>query len=216
MLVACWSVKGGVGATVVAAGIAAAQASLLRREVVVADLGDDQALVHGVAAVGAAGLRGWTRAGPSVPADALARLEEPIDERRSLLGAGSGPWDPGRAGALAAALAADERVVVADVGRSVLEPVGRAVVEAAERSVLVVRACPLSMRAVAELPVVPDAVVVVRDRNRSLGWREIGERCGAPVAAELDVDPGVGAAIDAGLVARPFPHRFVRALRELA
>ena len=216
MLVACWSVKGGVGATVVAAGIAAAQAALERREALLADLGGDQPLVHGLAPSSSAGLRGWTRAGPGVPPDGLALLEEPIDEHRRLLPSGLGRWDPSRAEALAQALDEDDRVVVVDVGVAVDAPVGAAIVEAAERSVLVVRACPLSMRAVGSLPADPDVVVVVRDRNRALSWREIADGCGAPVAAELDVDPAVGAAIDAGLLVRPFPHRFVRALRGVA
>ncbi len=216
MLVACWSVKGGVGVTTVAAGIAAAAARGPAVGVVIVDLAGDQPLVHGLPPTVSAGLRGWTRAGAGVPADALERLEEAIDDERTLLPAGTGAWDDRRADALASALARDPRVVVADVGRTVAEPVGRAVVAAAERSVLVVRACPLSLRAVAELPLPPDAVVVVRDHRRAVRWEDVADRCGAPVVAELDVDPAVGAAIDAGLRTRALPHRFLQALRGVA
>ncbi|HRW39862.1 MAG: hypothetical protein KDB04_14665 [Acidimicrobiales bacterium] len=212
VLVACWTVKGGAGATVVAAGMAAAQAQLLRHDVLLVDLAGDQPLLHGLPPSSSAGLRGWTRAGPAVPVDALGRLEEPVDERRRLLPAGEGAWCDDRAHALAATLAGDERIVVADVGQEVGRPVGASLVAAAERSILVVRACPLSMRALAELPAVPDAVVVVRDRRRALGWRGVANRCGAPVVAEIEVDPAIGASVDAGETKRPFPRRFLLAL----
>jgi hypothetical protein len=216
MLVACWSVKGGVGTTTVAAGIAAAQAQVPGREVLVVDLGGDQPLLHGLAPTASAGLRGWTRAGGEVPPDALVRLEEPIDEHRRLLPAGIGDWALDRVPSLVASLALDERVVVADLGRLGGDPAGRALVGAAERSILVVRACPLSLRAVATLPEAPDAVIVVRDHRRALRWDEVADRCGAPVVAELDVDPMVGASVDAGLLARPFPRRFLGALAGIA
>ncbi|MEZ5137248.1 MAG: hypothetical protein R2702_08285 [Acidimicrobiales bacterium] len=216
VLVACWTVKGGAGATAVAAGLAAAQAQLLHHDVVLVDLAGDQPLLHGLPPSSSAGLRGWTRAGPAVPDDALGRLEEPIDDRRRLLPAGEEAWRDERAVALADALAEDGRVVVADVGREVEVPVGASVVAAADRSILVVRACPLSMRAVASLPAVPDAVVVVRDRRRSLGWREVADRCGAPVVAEIEVDPAIGASVDAGETVRPFPRRFLLALAGVA
>lgn len=212
MLVACWSVKGGVGVSTVVAGLAAASVERAPGSVLIADLCGDQALLHGVGPGGPSGLREWTRAGHDVPSDALERLEEAIDDGRRLVPSGTGRWDASRGGALAERLAADSRLVVADVARLVHHEVGRAVVEAAERSVLVVRACPLSMRAVADLPSRPDAVVVVRDPRRCLRWTEIAARCGAPVVAELDLDPSVGACADVGVVAKPLPRRFVRAL----
>lgn len=212
MLVACWSTKGGVGVSVVVAGIAAAEEARRAAPSLVVDLCGDQPRLHGLGAVEGAGIAGWLRAGAAVPADALARLEEPLSDLRSLLARGSGPLDASRMAALLDVLAGEERLVVVDVGRTVERDVGRMVVEAADRSLLVTRACPLALPADAGVLPVPDAIVVVRDLRRSLRWEQIAARFGAPVVAELDVDPAVGAAIDAGLLVRPLPRRFLAAL----
>jgi hypothetical protein len=216
MLVACWSTKGGVGTTVVAAGIVAACAARRPDEVLLADLGGDQPVLHGVPASSMAGIAGWLRAGASVPDDALGRLEEPLGDAASLLSRGPGALEGARSGALAQALAADGRTVVADVGTAVADRVGGALVAGAQRSLLVVRACPLAVPSQVELPHAPDGVIVVRDHRRRLTWQEIAARCGAPVVAELDVDPAVGAAVDAGLLVRPLPRRFTAALGAVA
>ena len=84
MLVACWSVKGGVGVSTVVAGLAAASVERAPGSVLIADLCGDQALLHGVGPGGPSGLREWTRAGHDVPSDALERLEEAIDDGRRL------------------------------------------------------------------------------------------------------------------------------------
>jgi hypothetical protein len=214
MLVACWSAKGGVGVSVVAAGVVAAEEERGAASLLV-DLCGDQPRLHGRGDLGGAGVAGWLRAGPDVPDDALERLEAPLSMHRSLLVRGTGALEARRAVAFAeavAAVASAGRRVIVDVGTAVDGAVGRAVVEAADRSVLVLRACPLAMPDDEGLVAAPDAVVVVRDRRRALGWREIGERVGAPVVAELDVDPAVGASVDAGLLARPLPRRFLAAL----
>jgi MinD-like ATPase involved in chromosome partitioning or flagellar assembly len=212
MLVACWSSKGGVGVSVVVAGIAASEEARRGSPALIVDLCGDQPRLHGVGSSEGAGVAGWLRAGRAVPPDALERIEEPLTELRSLLARGAGPLDPSRVPALVEALAADGRLVVVDVGRAVQEEAGRVMVDAAERSVLVTRACPLALPADAGALPVPDAIVVVRDLRRSLRWEEIGARFGAPVLAELDVDPAVGASVDAGLLVRPLPRRFVAAL----
>ncbi|MCB1029847.1 MAG: hypothetical protein KDA95_00830 [Acidimicrobiales bacterium] len=215
MLIACWSLKGGAGVSTVVAAIAQAGVVTGRGPVAIADLCGDQALLHGVGWGAGAGLRGWTRAGPDVPPDALERLLEPLSEDMSLLGPGTGRWVGERAEALGKALSQMAGLVVADVGQAIHTAVGRAVVEGADRSVLVIRACPLSMRAVADLTLKPDCVVLVRDPRRWLGWREVAERCGVPVVAEIDLDPAVGKCADVGIIHRPLPKRFVQALAEI-
>ncbi len=106
--------------------------------------------------------------------------------------------------------------MVIDVGQVVVDPFRRAVAGAARTSLLVTRACPLAQRRVGELPVRPTGVVVVRDHRRSVSWQSVAAACVAPVVAELDVDPAVGAAVDAGLANRPLPRSFLRALAAVA
>jgi hypothetical protein len=55
-------------------------------------------------------------------------------------------------------------------------------------------------------------VIVVRHRRRTVRWPEIAEASGAPVVAELEIDPAVAAAVDAGLAHRPLPRRYLRVL----
>ncbi|MBA2624197.1 MAG: hypothetical protein H0U89_01090, partial [Acidimicrobiia bacterium] len=75
MLIACWSVKGGSGTTVVAAALAV----VLGREApggsLLADLAGDVPAVLGMVDPPGPGLDDWLRAGDGVPADALGRLE---------------------------------------------------------------------------------------------------------------------------------------------
>jgi CO dehydrogenase nickel-insertion accessory protein CooC1 len=73
MLTACWSVKGGSGTTVVAAGLVLGLAAV-DRAVVAADFGGDLPAVLGVAEPAGPGLLDWLDAGPSVPADGLGRI----------------------------------------------------------------------------------------------------------------------------------------------
>ena len=77
---------------------------------------------------------------------------------------------------------------------------------------LVLRACPVELRRVERLSVRPTEVVVVRDRRRSVTWRDLADAAGAPVVAELEIDPAVAAAVDAGLAQRPLPRAFLRVL----
>ena len=215
MLLTCWSMKGGVGTSLVVAGVAAAAMAApdgAPLGVAVVDLCGDLPALYGIGPVESAGIAGWLRAGPQVPAGALRRLEVMTLGGIALVPRGVGEFAIERAPALADLLVADERTVVVDLGTHVGHPVGEALLEAADRTVLVTRACPLAQHRLAHVQRVPDGVVVVRDHRRSLRWPEISEAAGAPVLAELDVDPAVGAAVDAGLDRHPLPRRFVAAL----
>ena len=124
VLIACWSAKGGVGTTVVAASLAL---SLVHRReapsgsgsagALLADLAGDLPAVLGVPEPSGPGLSGWLAAGPDVPADALGRLEVPVGPGLHLLPRGAGPLGTDRVDVLIGLLAADPRVVVADCGR---------------------------------------------------------------------------------------------------
>lgn len=216
VLITCWSAKGGVGTTVVAASLALSLADAATGGVLLADLAGDLPAVLGVPEPEGPGLAGWLGAGPGVPADALARLERRVGPGVGLLARGAGGLATDRAEVLAGLLAADPRPVVADCGR--LEPDGAAAVVAggATRSLLVTRPCFLALRRAAQAPIVPSGVVLISESGRALGRRDVEDVVGAPVVAELSADPAVARAVDAGILTARLPRGYARALREAA
>lgn len=214
---ACWSVKGGVGVTVVAAGLAAARlARPSVTEVLLVDLGGDLPALFGVAEPAGPGLGEWSEAGADAPPDALGRLKVPLGPGLQVVPRGVGALHVDRAPVLHRLLQADPRPVVVDVGDITADPFGGLLAAAADRSLLVTRACPLAQRRVEGSPVRPTGVVLVRDHRRALTWQSVSAACAAPVLVELDVDPAVGAAVDAGLANRPLPRSYLRALQALS
>lgn len=211
MVLVCWSVGGGVGTSVVTAGLALAAARAAEPALVV-DLGGDQPILFGAPEPDGPGLVDWLGAGPDVPGDALARLEVDLAPGIALLPRSTGTLRADRAAALHAALADDGRFVVADAGLVVAGSAAEQLAVGAERSLLVARACPMALRRLEQLPTLPSGVVVVRDRRRSVTWHDVAAAAGAPVVAELEVDPAVAAAVDAGLDRRSLPRAYLRVL----
>jgi Mrp family chromosome partitioning ATPase len=207
----CWSVGGGVGTSVVVAGLALAAVRDGDRALVV-DLGGDQPTLFGAADPPGSGLAEWLGAGPDVPDGARERLERELVAGIALLHRGSGPLEAVRVPSLAVDLAAEQRAVLVDAGVVLAGGAAEAFVKAADRSLLVTRACPVALRRVERLPILPSGVVVVRDRRRAVTWQDVAAATGAPVVAELEVDPAVAAAVDAGLSRRPLPRSFLRVL----
>jgi hypothetical protein len=218
MLIACWSPKGGSGTTVIACGLAAvlARSSRSGGGALLADLCGDVASVLGLPDPSGPGLAEWLAAGPDVAAGALSRLEVEAGPGLGLLA-----WrrpavelrpGPGRADALVEALAADARPVVVDCGPAT-EGAGLAVAAAAPVSLLVLRPCYLALRRALAAPLRPSGVVLVNEGGRALGRRDIEDVLGVPVRAEVEVDPAVARAVDAGLLARRVPRSLERALR---
>src|SRR5437588_715537 len=74
MFVACWSVKGGSGTTVISAALALSLAAA-GHDVLLADLAGDLPAALGIPEPDGPGLADWLGAGPDVPGDALGRLE---------------------------------------------------------------------------------------------------------------------------------------------
>jgi hypothetical protein len=213
MLVACWSCKGGSGTTVVAAALALSHAA---GGAVLADLAGDLPVVLGLDPDEAGpGLAGWLAAGPDVPLDALARLERAVAPGLGLLERGDGVLEPARADVLAALLAADDRLVVADCGTG---PGGAAlaVAAAASRSVLVTRACFVALHRARRAPLHPSGVVLVAEPGRSLGRRDVEVHLDAPIVAVVEDDPAIARAVDAGLLRSRLPRALVRELRDVA
>lgn len=210
-MLVCWSVGGGVGTSVVVAGLALAAA---RRDepALVVDLGGDQPTLFGVPDPPGLGLADWLRAAPDVPVDALARLEVELVPGVDLVPRGVGDLAADRVPALGETVDGGERFAVVDAGSVTAGGAPTVLVASASRSLLVTRACPVALRRLEHLPAVPTGIVVVRDRRRSVTWQDVVAASGVPVLAELEVDPAVAAAVDAGLNRRPLPRGFLRVL----
>src|SRR2546426_1176908 len=69
---------------------------------------------------------------------------------------------------------------------------------AAGLSLLVLRPCYLALRRAIAAPLRPSGVVLVNEPGRSLGRADVEDLLGVPVRAEIDVDPSVARAVDAG------------------
>lgn len=215
MLISCWSVKGGVGTTVAACGLALAVADR-GGQVLLVDLAGDVPGCLGMAEPTGPGLARWLAAGPDVPVDALGRLETVVSTSVAVLHRGDGSLEPARVPVLVQVLAAAGRDVVVDCGRIDRSPVGRLVAATADRSVLVTRPCVLAVRRAVEAPIRPSGLVVVREPGRALSSADVAAAVGAPVLAELAVDPAVARAVDAGLLHGRRPRGLVGALARVA
>lgn len=215
MLVACWSSKGGSGTTVVAASLALVLARRTPEGALLADLAGDLPAALGLPEPDGPGLAGWLAAGPEVPPDALNRLEQPAGPGLSLLPRGLGALRADRADALAALLGADPRPVIVDCGAGPDGP-AHSLAAAATRSVLVTRACFLSLRRALTAPLRPSEVVLLTEPGRSLTRHDVEDCVGAPVVAEVAVEPAVARAVDAGLLAARLPRALARELGRAA
>ncbi|MGI9034064.1 MAG: hypothetical protein ACR2HY_10410 [Acidimicrobiales bacterium] len=198
--------------------------------VLLVDLAGDVPAVLGVPEPAGPGVSEWLAAGPEVPRDALSRLEVEAGGGIRLVplgdvgigSAGIGSAGIGSAGleaaasgrgeALATALAADRRPVVADCGRAD-DGAALAVAAGATLSLLVLRPCYLALRRAMAAPIRPSGVVLVTESGRSLGRRDVEEVLGVPVRAEISYDPAVARAVDAGLLATRVPRALERSLR---
>jgi MinD-like ATPase involved in chromosome partitioning or flagellar assembly len=215
MLVACWSSKGGAGTTVVAATLAVLLARRSAQGALVADLAGDVPAALGLPDADGPGVAGWLAAGADVPADALGRLELAAGGGLALLPRGAGPLGHERAEVFAALLAADARPVVADCGT---DPQGVALTVAAgaTRSILVTRPCFLALRRTMAVALRPSEVVLLSEPGRALTRADVEDCVGAPVIAEVAVDPQVARAVDAGLLATRLPRSLARELGRAA
>lgn len=214
MLIACWSTKGGVGTTVVAAGLALQLARHGDTGVVLADLAGDVPAVLGLPEPPPPGLAGWLAAGDRVPADALARIEVEAAPGLAVLPRGQGDLFALRAEVLAAVLDGAPRPAVVDCGR-VDHPAAIAVARRATRSLLVVRPCYLAVRGAMRAPVRPSGLVVVAEPGRVLSSADVAEALRVPLAAEVPLDPQIARLVDAGLLSGRVP-RSLCALRAAA
>lgn len=228
MFTACWSVKGGVGVSVVAAALAVRSAAR-RGSSLLVDLGGDQPDLAGLACPPGAGLQGWLAAVARAGATGsrppgLDPLEVELAPGVALLARGEGPLDATSAStdALVSALAAQDRPVIVDCGTPISVATGPAgelalaIAGAATRSLLVTRPCILALKRAVVAPLRPSGVVVVVEEGRALTIDDVADVLGVPVVAEIRLDPGVARAVDAGLLLTRTPAPLVRGLRHVA
>lgn len=236
MLVTCWSAKGGSGTTVVAAASAltAADPPLVRRTasrtasrgtigrapgtpgVLLVDLAGHQPACLGLPEPSGPGIAEWLRADAETPTDALVRMEVPVGPGLDLLPRGEGPLECHRASLLIQVLAASRRTVVVDGGRPDLDELAHRFAVEADRSVAVTRLCLLGLRALNGAPVRPSGVVVLREVGRAIGVGDVVSMIGAPVVADVAVDPSIARAVDAGLLSSRLPRSFAAAVAPVA
>lgn len=216
-----WSVKGGVGVTVVAAALAAGWARR-DRSVLLVDLCGDLPAVLGIAEPSGPGILDWLAAPDTTPA-ALERLSVAVGDGLDLVPVGSSSLRTsiGRFEQLASALRGIGRRVVVDAGRcggpGVEQPRTQLVATLAEHgdSLLVTRPCYLSLRRAVASEVRPDGVVLVTEPGRALGRAAVGDLLRAPVVAQVEVDPAVSRSVDAGLLLRRRQRGLERSMRGL-
>jgi len=216
MLIACWSVKGGTGTTVVSASLALLLAQRAPAGALLADLAGDAPAALGLPEPDSPGLSAWLAAGDGVPADALGRLEVEVTTGLALLPRGQGPLTPARAGLLAALLDTSPRPTVVDCGCPGPADATNAVVAGARRSLLVIRPCYLALRRAMQGPMRPSGVVVIHEPGRSLSTDDVRQVIPAPVVAEIVLDPAVARAVDAGMLAGRLPRSLAKALAHAA
>jgi cellulose biosynthesis protein BcsQ len=215
LFIACWATKGGSGTTVVAASLALLLARAEEPGTLLVDTAGDVPAALGVPEPSGPGLAEWLDAPVDAGAAALARLEVTVRDRLALLPRGTGPLRPERAEALTEVLGAENRHVVVDCGTSPADA-ALALALAATTSLLVTRPCYLAMRRALAAPLRPSGIVVVREPGRSLTPDDVSRVLGVPIRADVEIDPAVARAVDAGLLATRLPRSLERALRSAA
>ena len=214
MIIWYWSVKGGVGTSVVAAATAIRLASE-DRDTTLVDLCGDQPALLGMAA-GATpaepGIGDWVAAGDGVAADAIGRLLEDVAPGLRLLRRGTRPPL-----LEAAALGEDQRPrlmlalevlarngpVVVDAGLDVA--VLRSVIDGSHRPVCVLRSCYLALTRAQQVPGPYDRVVLVEEPGRALRARDVSAAIGASHVERVAWDPRVARSVDAGTIVSMLP-----------
>ena len=216
VLMTCWSVKGGSGTTVVAAGVALVHS---RRPsptspVVFVDLGGDAPAVFGLSEPATPGVVDWLNA--DAPAAALDDLAVVVNERLALIPRGYGDLPPltsPRWAIMTQHLQTREGDAVLDCGP--VRPAPSVLTDGA-RSVLVLRPCYLALRRVVGHSITADRLVLIDEPGRALRRPDVEKVVGHRVDVHLELDPAIARAVDAGLLAGRLPLQLSNGLRRVA
>ncbi|WP_420451980.1 hypothetical protein [Ilumatobacter sp.] len=201
-----WAAKGGAGTTVTACAAAIHEPD----DVLLVDLASDCATVLG-AADRELGVRAWLTT--DLEPERLIEFTDPIDDTTRLIGAGRldpdhGNHRPERLRLLAGWLVEQPGVVIVDAGTGTPpDPL----LARAQRSILVTRADYLAVLAATRTGLRPDEVFVVNEPGRALTHHDLERAIGAPVTGDVDLDPAIARAVDAGLFVG---HRTLRRATE--
>ena len=214
MIVWYWSVKGGVGTSVVAAATAIRLASD-DREATLVDLAGDQPALLGMIA-GAVpsepGIGDWVAAGDGVAADAIGRLLEDVAPGLRLLRQGTQPALGDQTAErekqrsrlmLALEVLARSGPVVVDAGLDPFEL--RSGLTDRHRPVCVLRACYLALTRALRVPGPYERVILVEEPGRALRVRDVSAAVGASSVERVAWDPRVARSVDAGTIVSMLP-----------
>lgn len=213
MVMVCWSVKGGVGVSVISAAPALSLRDQSDDPTLLVDLAGDMAAVLGHSqTVHRPGVGEWLSS--DVPSVSLGGLVDEVTPQLSLLGRGGAPGNlsPARIPELMAWLGEWPGNVVVDLG--VAADVRRQVIGSGVRSLLVMRLCYLGVRCALE-QTRPDGVIVVEEPGRALTSADIASALGVAVVARVPYDPTISRAVDAGLLVSRVPRLLGRSLRSV-
>ena len=212
-MIVCWSVKGGVGTTLVASVLALALGRS-NGSAVLADLGGDSATVLGIDVdQSKPGLRQWLTSSSEVPLDATRRLTIEVMPELDLLPPGpvaSPVVNAVQASRLREAFTGSNLVVDAGVPRS---DEATALIASATKSVLVMRACFLAIKRASQSDLRADGFVLIDEAGRSLDTRDVEDVLGVPNLATINWDASVARLVDAGRMKSRLP-RSLRALQQ--
>jgi len=206
----CWSAKGGSGTTVVAAALALVVSQ--RHPALLIDLGGDSPAALGIAEPDGPGVSEWF-ASPTADGAALSRIAVDATQALQVIPRGLAPLPPPDGpqwARLIAALGAIDVTVVIDAGTGVPPAV---LVGVATHSLLVTRPCYLALRRAVATGMQPTGIVLIEEPGRALTARDVERSLNAPVVAELQYDPAVARAVDAGLLASRLPRSLAHSLK---
>jgi len=214
MIIWYWSVKGGVGTSVVAAATAIRLASEDPETTLVDLTGDQPALLGMVAGTAPSepGIGDWVAAGDGVAADAIGRLLEDVAPGLRLLRDGTQPAlvdgtadRENQRSRLVLALEMLARIgpVVVDAGLDPFEL--RTDLAASHRPVCVLRSCYLALNRAQRTSGPYDWVVLVEEPGRALRVRDVAAAVGASSVKRVAWDPRVARSVDAGTIVSMLP-----------
>jgi hypothetical protein len=192
--------QGRLRTTVVAAALARRIAQEAPDGALLVDTAGESLAALGMPESEGPGLAGWLRSRDHSGLPVVAACPG-----LSVVHRGAGALVSDRADRLVDALASDARSAVVDCGTNPTG-VGAALAERADQSILVTRPCDLALRrTLSDQSPRPTVVVLVREPGRALSAEDVAEALAAPVVAEIDVDPAVARAVDAGLLVARTP-----------
>ena len=195
-----WSVKGGVGTTVISAVVALQRAA--SHQVRLVDLMGDLPATLGIPEPTSQGIGEWLA--NDAAEETLEHLVIPVTERLDLLPRGRIVDDPRslvRLRQFAAMESPPEVIVDAGTNSSFIE----SLLPHATASWLVLRPCYLALRRAVNSTHRIDGVILVNEPGRSLSSRDVASVLTAPIIAEVDLDPRLSRIVDAGLLTSRLP-----------